>query len=447
MGLLRYLESRLGIGEISRKVATEKYPPQGTSWLHTFGFAALAVVGLQAITGIALAFFYVPAADHAYDSIRFLERDVTGGKMLRALHHWGAGAMVVVLFVHALRVFFHGAYKRPREFNWLLGLGLAGVTLGLAFTGYLLPWDQKAYFATKVGVSVASVTPVVGNDIQHILYGGDDIGSQTLNRFFALHVLVLPSLLLILIGLHLQQIQRHGIAPVRVRVDDPGVPGKAFHPYHTFKEATVAIIVLGIIGYVAWRYGAGLEPEAYPADLDYDPRPDWYFLAPFQLLKYFDGDKKVIGAFYLPAGFAVFLALLPFLDRNPERRIVKRKISMVLGLLFVFGVVGLTVLGALDKPTHFQTPAHPLGASEDVRLGYDLVRRERCLTCHTLTIDGTVFGTQTENDAPDMTEFGYEGDDFVEYLADTGSEDMPSFPHLTEKERAAIDLYLSQIKE
>ncbi|MAE77257.1 MAG: quinol:cytochrome C oxidoreductase [Planctomycetes bacterium] len=442
-----WLESRLGLGEILRKTATGKITPRSTGWLHTLGYAALSVLLLQGISGVALAFFYVPAADHAYDSIRFLERDVAQGKLLRALHHWGASVMVVLVALHALRVFFQGGYKAPRELTWLAGLGLLGVTLGFAFTGYLLPWDQKAYFATKVGVNIAGQTPAIGEHLQGVLYGGAGIGPQTLNRFFALHVLVLPAALIGLLVLHLYLIQRHGIAPTRTRTDDAGEPGKPYHPYHTLKEALVAILAVGLVFFLAWRVGAGLEAEADPADLDYDPRPDWYFYAPFQLLKLFKGENEVIGAFWIPAGLGALLALLPFLDRNKERVARKRPIAVACGILFALATIGLTVVGMTDRPTHFATPPHPLGATKQLREGYDLVRRGRCFSCHQVVIDGVTYGQLGEHDeAPPLQETEYEPEDLADFLEDTGMDNMPSFPLFSAAQRLAIGRYLQALR-
>ncbi len=453
MGPFRWLESRLGVGEFVRKVATEKRPPATTGWLHTIGYAALSLFLLQAITGIALGFFYVPAADHAYDSIRVLEHDVEGGALLRAVHHWGASAMIVLVFVHAIRVFFQGAYKRPREFTWLAGLGLFGAVVGLGFTGYLLPWDQKAYFATKVGVNIAGSAPEIGPYLKTALYGAQDIGPSTLNRFFALHVLVLPAVLVLLLVVHMQQIQRHGIAPTGCRVDDPGTPGRPYHPYHTWKEAIVAIAAVATVIALAWRLGAPLEAEADGADLAYVPRPDWYFFAPFELLKWFKGENEVIATMGIPAALGTILVLLPFVDRNKERRITKRPIALVCGTTFLLGVIGLTVKGALDKPEQYATPPHPLFAPAEIRLGYDTMRHEGCFSCHTINVDGKTFGQNSLDangeilEAPSLNEVDYEPEDLAEFLGDTGMDDMPSFPHLSSAERLAIGKYLLLVHE
>ncbi len=446
--LQMFLDDRLGLPQLREKFLTGKILPKGSSWLQTLGFAALILFAVQFLTGLALAFHYSPTTTSAYDSIRVFERSIPFGKLTRGLHHYGASAMLILLFLHALRVFFQGAYKKPRELTWLLGLALFGCVIGLGFTGYLLPWDQKAYFATKVGVNMASQAPIGGHEIQQALYGGPDLGPNTLGRFYVLHILVLPLGLMVLLALHLFQVQRHGITPPGVPVGQKGEPGPAYHPNHTFKEALVALIAVGIVTWLALKHGAPLEAEADPVDLAYDPRPEWYFLGLFQLLKYFPGSLESIAAFWLPNLFLLTLALLPFFDRNKERKLTKRPIALTLGSLFVVTLVSLTWLGAQDKPRHYRTPPHPLGASPQIKKGYLLVRREGCLSCHTYTNEkGQVFGeTKEEDDAPDMADFDQTPDEIVEFLPNPESDIMPNFDHLKTSERRAIGLYLESIR-
>jgi hypothetical protein len=258
--------------------------------------------------------------------------------------------------------------------------------------------------------------------------------------------MLLPALFLPLLLLHLYQIQRHGVAPARVPVDDPGVPGRPYHPYHTLKEAVVAIAVLSVVFVLARQLGAPLEAEADPTDQAYEPRPDWYFLAPFKLLKLFEGPYELIGSVGLPGLFALVVVLLPFLDRNPERRLGKRPIALCGGLLFILLGVGLTVLGAMDKPHHYRTPPHPLGAPPQVRLGYDLTRRGGCFACHTLTLGkGDVYG-RSEHESPDLSDVEYDPETLAAFLLDPQSKIMPAFTRLSEAERTAIGVYLESLR-
>ncbi len=209
-----WLIERTGLDKIwealfARHIPEAKGP---AAWLYTLGSAALFIFVVQVITGSLLAMNYVPSPDHAYDSVRFINEQVLLGRFVRGLHHWGATFMVVVVSLHLLRVFFMGAYKYPREATWLVGVVLFLLVMGFSFTGYLLPWDQKAYWATTVGVNIAGQTPVIGPAIAKVLKGGDELGATTLTRFYALHVLILPILAGLFIGAHLFLVIWHGIS-------------------------------------------------------------------------------------------------------------------------------------------------------------------------------------------------------------------------------------------
>ncbi len=204
-----WIDERVDLKQI-RKALFDREVPSRLTWWHTLGSATLTVFAVQVITGIVLAMYYAPSPDHAYDSIRYLERGVLSGSMLRGLHHWGASAMVVLVVAHMIRVFTMGAYKYPREINWLLGVVLLAVVFGFGFTGYLLPWDQKAYWATTVGTSIAGSVPFIGDFILKALRGGADLSALTLSRFFAAHIWMLPALLAALIGTHIYLIIKHG---------------------------------------------------------------------------------------------------------------------------------------------------------------------------------------------------------------------------------------------
>ncbi len=184
------------------------------NWFYTLGSATLFVAINQAITGILLTFYYVPTPDHAYDSVQFITTQLPLGWLIRGLHHWGASAMIVLVVLHMLRVIIFGAYKFPREVTWFTGVILLLVVIGFGFTGYLLPWDQKAFWATTVGTRIAGTPPIIGDYLLRIIRGGSDISAVTLVRFFGTHVWVLPSLLLILIGVHLYLVIKNGISAV-----------------------------------------------------------------------------------------------------------------------------------------------------------------------------------------------------------------------------------------
>ena len=203
-----WLDERIGLHGLYKSVL-DRPEPRG-SWWNTLGSASLFLFVLQGITGIFLTTYYTPSPDHAYDSITYIMNSVAFGWLIRGIHHWGATLMVVVVFIHLLRVFVTASFKYPRELTWLIGVGLLLLTLGMGFTGYLLPWDQRAYWATTVGTQIAGTAPLVGELILKALRGGSELSALTLQRFFSAHIWMLPVLLAGLIGAHLYLIIRHG---------------------------------------------------------------------------------------------------------------------------------------------------------------------------------------------------------------------------------------------
>lgn len=203
-----WLDERLGLNEMYKNIL-DRPEPRG-SWWNTLGSASLFLFILQGVTGIFLTVYYTPSPDHAYDSINYIMNGVAFGWLVRGIHHWGATLMVVVVFVHMLRVFVTASFKYPRELTWLVGVGLFLLTLGMGFTGYLLPWSQQSYWATTVGTQIAGTVPLIGGFILKVLRGGTDLSALTLQRFFSAHIWVLPAALAGLIGMHLYLIIRHG---------------------------------------------------------------------------------------------------------------------------------------------------------------------------------------------------------------------------------------------
>jgi quinol-cytochrome oxidoreductase complex cytochrome b subunit len=207
-----WLEERLGLTGIYKTVLDRKIP--AVNWWFTLGSASLFLFALQAVTGMLLTVYYVPSPDKAYDSIQYIMNGVQFGWLIRGIHHWGASVMVLVVFIHMLRTFFFGAYKFPRELTWLTGVVLLLSTLGMGFTGYLLPWNQRAYWATTVGTSIAGTVPVVGSWINEVLRGGSDLSAVTLARFFSVHIWWLPLVIGGMIGIHLYMVIRLGISAI-----------------------------------------------------------------------------------------------------------------------------------------------------------------------------------------------------------------------------------------
>jgi quinol-cytochrome oxidoreductase complex cytochrome b subunit len=210
--VLRWLDDRLGLTGIYRTVLDRKVPK--VNWAFTLGSATLFLVVLQVVTGVFLTVYYVPHPDQAYDSINYIMNDVAFGWLIRGLHHWGATLMVIFVVLHMLRTFVYASYKYPREVTWVTGVLLLLVTLGMGFTGYLLPWNQRAYWATTVGTSIAGTVPFVGPIIEQALRGGTELSTLTLTRFFSAHIWMLPAALLGLLGVHMYLVIRLGISHV-----------------------------------------------------------------------------------------------------------------------------------------------------------------------------------------------------------------------------------------
>jgi quinol-cytochrome oxidoreductase complex cytochrome b subunit len=207
-----WMEDRFGWRAVWEAIFMRKIPH--VNWLYTLGSATLFVAVNQAITGILLTLYYVPTPDHAYDSVVFITTQLPMGWLIRGMHHWGASAMVVLVVAHLLRVFFYGAYKYPREVTWITGVFLLLVVIGFGFTGYLLPWDQRAYWATTVGTRIIGIAPVVGEWMLRVARGGSELSAVTLARFYGTHIWVLPASLLLLVGIHLYLVIRNGISAV-----------------------------------------------------------------------------------------------------------------------------------------------------------------------------------------------------------------------------------------
>lgn len=203
-----WLDERIGFNDLYTSLLDRPEPK--TTWWNTLGSASMFLFVLQGLTGIFLTVYYTPSPDHAYDSITYIMEGVAFGWLIRGIHHWGATLMVLVVFIHMLRVFYTASFKYPRELTWLIGIGLFLTTLGMGFTGYLLPWNQKAYWATTVGTQIAGTAPFLGEFILKALRGGPDLSALTLQRFFSAHIWIIPAILAALIGVHLFLIIKHG---------------------------------------------------------------------------------------------------------------------------------------------------------------------------------------------------------------------------------------------
>jgi quinol-cytochrome oxidoreductase complex cytochrome b subunit/mono/diheme cytochrome c family protein len=381
--------------------------PGGSRWAAAFGSLLAFSFLVQVVTGILLAMNYAPAVSTAWSSVRFIQEEVLLGRLIRAVHHWGASLMVILLLAHLIQVFVWGAYKRPREFTWMVGVLLLACTLGLAFTGYLLPWDEKAYWATKVGLGITSTVPLVGDSLRTLLQGGSEIGNLTLTRFFTLHGFVLPIVLTLLAVVHLYLFRVHGVTP-RWYVSDEQLQREAepFWPGQAWKDAVLALAVLVGLGLWCYFHPAPLGSRADPSQ-PYEARPEWYFMFLFRLLKYFEGPYEVLGTFVLPTLFFLVLFFWPLLDRNPSRDPRRRPLAISLLTLGASGLVGFTIYSietdvkvsdqVLVASTH--KAAAPAGPLQRMQV-FHLYSRN-CAACH--GDDGT--GSQLRAAMPTIPDF------------------------------------------
>lgn len=457
MKLGDWLDERLS----TRRLASaffDRRIPKAVGWLHTLGSATLFLLLVQILTGIFLSFYYVPSAEQAYGSVEYITKEVPFGSYVRGLHRWSASLVIILAVLHLLRVFVTGAYKYPREASWVVGILLLGVIFAFGFTGYLLPWDQKAYWATVVGTHIAETAPGIGDLVARLLKGGPDVGVKTLGRFYAFHALFLPTILILLVGLHLFMVIRQGIAPPPVgklavirkeeyqqRYEESKAEGHTFRE-HLLRDGMVALALLLLAAWLALRYGAPLEEIADPTTTTYVPRPEWYFYFLFELLWLFPGKWTVIATFWIPTLGFLFLLLLPFLDHGPARSPLRRPVACGLGAVVLSGIVFLTYMGATAPAPPGRAPvAMAAKLSSELQKGREIYEAQGCGACHMIAGAGGAAG-------PDLSRVGSVRDQhwLRRFIKDPQSvkpgSPMPDFKGLPEESLNAVAQYLVSLK-
>lgn len=359
-----WLRERLGIPE-NRSSEFDQDVPPGVGWAQTLGAVLVALILVQVVTGVFMAMYYSPHPDGAYDSTYYLRNHVPGGKLLYSLHHYCDSALIAVLGLHLVSTLVRGAYKRPRELSWLLGIIALNIVVIFGVTGHLLPWDQKGVRSTEVRSSFPADVPIVGPYIKQILLGGPDIGALSLTRFYALHALLLPALLLAVVAIHGRLALRHGPAPATPVGSPPERAGKWSSVLLPRQLIAAGVAVLALIALSLFK-PAELEFRYDTADTGYKARPDWYFLFLFQFLN--DASKLPLKipswmlALGVPGAVMTFLALAPWIDRSPERKLARRPL-----MLAVLVVLGLAVGGFTARA---MTTLHPNATPEDSVYGH-----------------------------------------------------------------------------
>lgn len=401
-----WLEDRLGLVALFRPML-EHLVPGDARWWYVFGSATMAAFMIQVFTGVALAFSYVPSAAHAYSALQFITHQATFGRFMRALHYYGASAMVLMVGLHMAQVFLFGSYKYPREMNWVTGSLLLGFTLVMGFTGQLLRWDQTGVWSVVVAAEQVGRMPLIGGWLARFTLGGDTVGGATLSRFFAIHVFVMPALIFAFVGLHLLLVLRHGIS----EPPKAGVPvnpktyrrdyhellkksGRPFWPDAAWRDMVFACLMTAVIVALALVFGPpklGKPPD--PSIIAADPRPDWYLLWYFAVLALLPHGAE--GAFMVLAPLAVgfLLILLPFVFPHGERNLRRRPWAVALVLMVCLMIVSLWVVGArANWSPNFQAqplPAEVVGTtSGPVAQGAQIFYEKGCLNCHLIAGHG-----------------------------------------------------------
>jgi ubiquinol-cytochrome c reductase cytochrome b subunit len=337
-----WIDTRTGIRDLLPALLHVRIPAEARTFY--FGGIALFLFGIQAATGTLLALYYQPTPNAAYDSIVAIMSDINFGWLIRSVHHWAANLMILFVVLHLLRIFFQAAFKFPRELTWIVGVGLLGATMVFGFTGYLLPWDQRAYWATVVGTEIAGSVPVIGDQLLLLLRGGADVTEATLSRFFGIHVLVMPIALAGLLVIHLTIVHNLGLAnPKKAdpRVGRPTGPTKPFFPDYVLDEVIAWYLILAILVVLASMFPAGLEAKANPLETPAHTKPEWYFLGVYEFLKLV---PRTVGILLPMVGLGL-LTVWPFLERSPEVLMRRRLVVVLIATaLLTVGVV-LTIVG------------------------------------------------------------------------------------------------------
>jgi cytochrome b6 len=351
-----WLDRRVGLADLEKLARKKEIPVHRHSIWYYLGGMTLFLFLVQVSTGILLLLYYRPSAEEAYESIQFLMAEVQFGWLVRSIHSWAANLMIFTLFVHLFSVLLLKAYRPPREITWFSGVGLLGLAMGFGFTGYLLPWNELAYFATKVGTEITGAVPLIGPFAGRLLRGGDEVTGATLTRFYGIHVAILPAVAVALLGLHLYLVQRHGMS-LPPGVERQGGPRglMPFVPNFLLRDIVGWLSALAILAVLAAYLPAELGKKADPfLSAPAGIKPEWYFMFMFQTLKYLPShilgiEGEIVGIIGFGVG-GLFLLLIPVLDRRTARGEPGRLFTWI-GIAIIVYMIVFTYLGYTASAT------------------------------------------------------------------------------------------------
>jgi ubiquinol-cytochrome c reductase cytochrome b subunit len=420
-----WFEARLKIAPVIEETMGHRVPSRSASWFYVFGSAALTVFMLQIFTGIMLALIYVPAAGQAWNSLNYLNHGVPLGWFLRGVHGWGSNFMVAIVLIHMVQVALFGAYKFPRELTWIIGVFLLLMTLGMAFTGQVLRFDQDAYWGLGIGASICGRVPIIGAWVVHLLLGGPIIAGDTLSRFFAIHVFVIPGLLLGFVGLHLLMVLKLGINEwpmpgrivrrstyVREYEDLTHKDGVPFVPEAVWKDMIFAAIIIASVMACAAYFGPfGPSGQPDPTIVQTVPKPDYFFQWLYALLAFLPPQMETPALLIGPVIILGFLICLPFFAGEGEKSWKRRPIAVVIILL---AAVALGTLTHLAQSTPWSPimdawsgdpvpPDYLKGRTPLERVGASVFQEKQCRNCHSIGGSGGQRGPALDDVALRMT--------------------------------------------
>ena len=458
-----WLEHRLGLIKPLTEAAEHPTPSNNASWWYVFGSAATVLLMLQVVTGILLALVYSPSASEAWTSLNFLNHNVALGWYLRALHGWGSDFMIAIVLIHMVQVFLFGSYKFPRELTWIVGVVLLLLTLGMAFTGQVMRFDQDAYWGLGIGASISSRIPVIGAQLVHMVLGGPIIGGATLSRFFTLHVFVIPGLLLAGVGVHVFMVLRHGVSdwPMPGRLvrkstyereyheltEKTGIP---FVPDAAWKDAVFAAAILFAVMACAFffgPFGPGGQPD--PTIIQTAPKPDFAFLWIYAVLAFLPPDLETPVLLVAPVLGIAAMLLLPLIASEGERHWARRPVAVLMVSVIAVTLGIFTRLGTYTPwspiMNAWSSDAVPVKYMHDrtplEREGALVLQDKQCRSCHSLDGHGGLRGPELDSVASRMTE-----DQIVRQVLQGGGN-MPAYGNaLNPSETKALVSFLMTLR-